>query len=370
MIRKALLFIFLLPGTVFLAAESLKIGYVGPVSGDLARFGVSQLRAVRDAIDDSGAPFEIELFTEDDQCNPRRAPKAAGSLADRQVNFVIGHVCSGATIQALPVYSENQILCITASATNPEINREGQYPNFFRTVPDDFDQGRAIVQFFKEKRFGHVLLVFEPTAYSESVIGGVRKYANTEGISVDYCRYDSGEASLSFQDGVNVPELTEALDAVVYAGYYPEFPSVYSLLRDSLNFQGPIVGSDGVNDSGLFELPDPGYLNCFAAALPQPSGREAGKLLERYLDKYGEPSGPNYLNAYTAVSILIHLYTENRELLTVPMAEQSESVGRLLKEGVFSTPLGEISFDDRGGIRGYGFRIYEIAGGRFGMLPE
>lgn len=368
--RAFILILFAMKVTVFPAAETLKIGYAGPVAGDLSRFGISQLRAVRDAIDASDSPFEFELFTEDDQCNPRWAPDAAGSLAEKQVNFVIGHVCSGATIQALPVYSENNILCITASATNPEINRDGRYPNFFRTVPDDFDQGRAIIQFLRANRLDRVLLIFEPNSYSKSVIGGVEKYADQAGISVDYCRYDTGDSSLSFLEGANVPELFEVLDAAVYAGYYPEFPSVYSILRNSLNFQGPIVGSDGINDSGLFELPDPGYLKCYAAALPQASGPEAAELFQRYFEKYGEPFGPNYLNAYTAVSVMIRLYNGNRELLSLPMSEQMETVGRMLKDRTFQTSLGDISFDEQGGIQGYGFRIYEIIGNRFEMLPD
>ncbi len=78
----------------------------------------------------------------DDQCKPEIATNAATKLVSQGVDVVIGHVCSGATKAALGIYKEANIIAVSPSATNPPLTQSGEYPNFFRTIAPDDDQGK------------------------------------------------------------------------------------------------------------------------------------------------------------------------------------------------------------------------------------
>ena len=72
------------------------------------------------------------------------AANTAAKLVSDGVVAVIGHVCSGATNAALPIYVESDILAISPSATNPDLR---DFPNFFRTIGADDAQGPAQVAY-------------------------------------------------------------------------------------------------------------------------------------------------------------------------------------------------------------------------------
>lgn len=78
----------------------------------------------------------IEIVAVDDQCSPTAAVAAAGELLDANVVAIVGHVCSGATGEALPLYESRGLPVISPSSTNPTLT-DGTYPYFFRTIQPD-----------------------------------------------------------------------------------------------------------------------------------------------------------------------------------------------------------------------------------------
>ena len=112
-------------------AGTIKIGVAGAHSGDLASYGLPTLKAaqlvVRDVNDQGGINgTPLELLIEDDACKPEIAINTATKLVSGGVQAVIGHICSGATRAALPVYRAAKVLVISPSATTPELTRGGE----------------------------------------------------------------------------------------------------------------------------------------------------------------------------------------------------------------------------------------------------
>jgi branched-chain amino acid transport system substrate-binding protein len=125
------------------AAEPIRLGVAGPLSGDLASYGAPALRAVRLVVQDinvSGGVLHrpIEILEQDDRCSAELAEQAARNLTAQGVHGVVGHICTSATKAALGIYREAGIVAISPAATNPALTENAKFPNFFRTIaPDD-----------------------------------------------------------------------------------------------------------------------------------------------------------------------------------------------------------------------------------------
>ncbi|MGO4468256.1 ABC transporter substrate-binding protein, partial [Pseudoduganella sp. RAF53_2] len=81
------------------AQEVVKIGYVGPLSGQSAHLGTDTGNGAQMAVDDlnakgfkiNGKAVKFVLLSEDDAGEPKQATSAAQKLVDSKVNGVIGH---------------------------------------------------------------------------------------------------------------------------------------------------------------------------------------------------------------------------------------------------------------------------------------
>jgi len=135
-----------------MAGDTIKIGVAGAHSGDLASYGLPTVNAAKLVVDEVNAKGgingkKVELLIEDDVCKPEVSTNTATKLVSQKADVVIGHICSGATKSALPIYKEAGIVLISPSATSPELTLSGQYPNFFRTIGHDNKQALPIADF-------------------------------------------------------------------------------------------------------------------------------------------------------------------------------------------------------------------------------
>ena len=104
--------------------NSIKIALAGPASGPLAQYGQIQNTAAQLAIEDinnaggiNGQQLKAVIY--DDACDPKQAISVAKKIANDNIQFVVGHVCSGATQAASKIYEAEGILMITSSASRP-----------------------------------------------------------------------------------------------------------------------------------------------------------------------------------------------------------------------------------------------------------
>ena len=135
-----------------MAADTIKLGVAGAHSGDLASYGLPSVNAAKLVVADINAKGgidgkQVELLVEDDVCKPEVATNTATKLVSDGVDVVLGHICSGATKAALPIYNSAKVVVMSPSATNPGLTQSGDYPNFFRTIASDDAQARTEVDF-------------------------------------------------------------------------------------------------------------------------------------------------------------------------------------------------------------------------------
>jgi len=171
------------------AQDVVKIGHVGPTSGQIAHLGKDNENGARMAIDElnakgvwiGGKKVKLELLAEDDGADPKQGTAAAQKLVDSKVQGVIGHLNSGTSIPASKIYSDAGIPQISPSATNPKFTRQG-FKTTFRVVADDVHLGGTLGKYaVKELKGKSIAVIDDRTAYGQGVADEFEKGVKAAG---------------------------------------------------------------------------------------------------------------------------------------------------------------------------------------------
>jgi branched-chain amino acid transport system substrate-binding protein len=133
----------------FLPGEDIKIGFGGPMTGTNAIWGIDLSHAEQIAITDGGnvQGWNFALSVQDDFGTQAGGATAATILAaDPKVVAIAGHIFSGPTLGAIPVYESAGIPMLSPSATNSSLTQMGSKV-FNRVVYADAIEGQASAQF-------------------------------------------------------------------------------------------------------------------------------------------------------------------------------------------------------------------------------
>jgi len=92
----------------------------------------------------------LELVVRDDYADPDSAVFIAGDLYDSDVSAVVGHLFSGTTLAAAPVYNggDNPVAAISPSSSSPEVSSAGDHT--FRVCPSDLAHGAVLAEWVRE----------------------------------------------------------------------------------------------------------------------------------------------------------------------------------------------------------------------------
>ena len=168
----------LLPGCDSVPS-TIKIGVAQPLTGNLAALGQDLLNGVNLAVEElnkegfkvNGKTVTFEVIAVDDRANAETGKEVAKQLVDAGVVAVIGHLNSGVSIAAAPIYAEKHIAQMAIS-TNPKFTALG-FDTTFRLVANDTLQAKAIGSFsasqFKATKYA---LLDDGTPYGKDLAAG------------------------------------------------------------------------------------------------------------------------------------------------------------------------------------------------------
>jgi branched-chain amino acid transport system substrate-binding protein len=134
--------------------EPIKIGWIGPLTGDASSLGESARAAVALAVEEintSGGVDDrmLEVIYEDGKCSGAAANNAAQKLINTDgVEVIIGGLCSAETSAFVPLSETSETPTISACSSAPALTQAGDY--FFRVYPSDSFQGVFAAEYIKE----------------------------------------------------------------------------------------------------------------------------------------------------------------------------------------------------------------------------
>lgn len=149
---------------------TIKIGYIGPLTGDAASYGVDTLNAVKMKVEEINSAGgiggrQIELIAEDGRCAGADAAGAAQKLVNMDtVVAIIGGQCSGETLAAAPIAEAGKVVMISPISSSPDVTKAGDY--VFRDYPSDALKTKAMAQYFAENKITKIAAISENTDFA------------------------------------------------------------------------------------------------------------------------------------------------------------------------------------------------------------
>ena len=135
----------------------------------------------------------VALVAADDACSTEQAAVAAQQLVDTGVGFVVGHMCSHASLIAAGVYEAAGILMLSADSTHPRLTEEGRR-NVFRLIGRDDRQGRMAGDFLVDRwPGGRIAIVHDGSTYGQGLAAQTRFRLRERGVvEALYAYYEPG----------------------------------------------------------------------------------------------------------------------------------------------------------------------------------
>jgi len=291
-------------------AENIRIGVASPYTGNLAAYGDNikagvnlKLKEINDAGGINGQ--KVELVWGDDLCQPKDAGTVASKFAaDKSIVAVIGHLCSSATLAAMPIYVRKGLPTISPTSTNPTIGDVGMGWFFRNCYTDDF-QGKYLALHVVPNllRKNKVAIFYENNDYAIGLKNSFLAGAKSAGVTVTGAEaYMAGTTDFT-------PQLTKLLrdkpEAIFLCGYHPEGALIAGQGR-KLGFTGPLFGADGIDNEDYIKIggkaAENTYLTVpFLAASAGPAGKDFAKRFKKAYDRDVDWMSAN---AYDCLGIL------------------------------------------------------------------
>jgi len=346
-----------------MAADSIKIGVAGAHSGDLASYGLPTVKAAELVINDVNAKggingTKVELLVEDDVCKPEVATNTATKLVSEGVNVVIGHICSGATKAALPIYKGANVIVMSPSATNPELTQSGEYPNFYRTIASDDAQARTEVDFAIGKLgLKKIAVIHDKGDYGKGLAEFAKKFIEQSG-KADVVLFEGVTPGAVDYSAVVQKIKRSGADGVIFGGYHPEASKIVGQMRKK-RMKTVFISDDGVKDDTFIKVAGKNAEGVYATGPADVSSNPITKeYREKHMKVYGSEPGAFFDNAVAAALALTNA-------LAKAGSTDSAAIAKVLHTDDVATPFGNIHFDEKGDATGVGFSMYQVRNGQY-----
>jgi len=322
------------------AADTLKLALVTPVNGPLAQHGEMQTVGLHMAvaqINQAGGVNgkQLEAVVYDDACDPKQAVAIANKVVNDGIRFVVGHLCSSATMVAASVYDDEQVLLVTAASTHPDITRQG-YPLVFRTIGLDSMQAPVAAAYIADKVKPRVIAVLhDKQQYGEGLATSVKRSLESRGMTVDLF------------EGINAGDRD-------YSTMITKLKQIGVDWRQSAQqgLNARWVSTETVGNKELSAIAGPA-VESLVVTMPRPFDEDPKNqpLVQAFKAKNQDPSGLFVLTTYAAVQVIA-------EGIQKTGAENPQAVAKALHENTFDTPIGMLAWDERGDLKEFNFIPY------------
>jgi branched-chain amino acid transport system substrate-binding protein len=339
------------------ASADVTIAVAGPMTGDLASFGEQLRRGAEMAIADINAAGgvngeQIKLEIGDDQCDPKQAVQVANDLVKKGVVFVAGHFCSGSSIPASEIYSEEGILQMTPASTNPKFTDDPAakgIKTIFRSCGRDDKQG-SFAGPWMAKTYGgkNVAILDDKSPYGQGLANETQKNMEASGLKTalrdTYTQKEKDFSAL-------ITKLKDAkIDAVYIGGYHNDVGLMVRQARDQ-GYKADFISADALNTAEFWSISGPaGEGVRYSDGASAVNLDSAKAVVEKFRAGNYEPEGYT-LNSYAAIQAWA-------AAAAIAGSTEGEKVAEALHGNKIPSVLGELQWDDKGDLTEVNYAWY------------
>jgi len=294
---------------IFKPGSTLTIGMGAPMTGDNASFGKDISQAAKIAVTDAGQfqGFSFALDAEDDGGSAEGGAAVANKfVADPSVVAIEGHIFSGATQAAIPIYEAAGFPMMSPSATNPALTTTGSKV-FNRDVFTDAAQGKfAAAYLFNKLGVKNLAIMHDGQAYGQGLAQVVNdQFKALGGTVVAFEAITPGQSDYSAPLADIASKKPQAL---FYGGYTAEAVVIVNQMKQAGLTGVTFFGDDGTFGQDFLDRTAANGEGAYSTSLIPPASDAKTKFDAAYLAAYGQPAGklsPYSWTAYDAMAVLI-----------------------------------------------------------------
>ncbi len=292
--------------------DKIKVAVLAPLSGPVPTFGVSTRDGALLAIEEWNAKGgvlgkQIEAVVADSQCTADPAVNAANKVIDQDgVKYIVGEVCSKASIPVSEIAEAKGVVQISPTSTNPAVTvdpntgKTKQY--IFRACFIDPFQGLVMAKFALGQGKKTAFIMFDKG--NDYVLGLAEAFEKsfTEGGGTIV-----GKEAYTGQDTDFSAILTKVADSKAEVLFLPDYYNIVNLVGAQAKERGVtavMMGGDGWDSSDLdLAAADGGFFsNHYSAEDTRPIVQD---FVKRYEAKYGSKPDALATLAYDATNLLL-----------------------------------------------------------------
>jgi branched-chain amino acid transport system substrate-binding protein len=345
--------------------DTIKIGVAQPLSGPLGALGQDLLNGVNLAVAElnkggytvDGKRVTLEVVAVDDKADAATGKAVAQQLVDAGVVAVIGHLNSGVSIEAAPIYAAKDIAQIAIS-TNPKFTQLG-FSTTFRLVANDNLQARAIGSFAASQLgAARYAALDDGTPYGKGLADGAAEQLKAEKKEV-VVRKSFDDKTTAFD--ALAGEL-KAAKVEVIVSTLNDFQALALLeaLRKVDHTKVSLLGGDTIKTTDMTKAM--GMIDGVYATSPVLEAKEfsTGKpFLEKYIEAYKKP--PAYGGHYTYDST----YVLSAAIQKAKSADPKDVTKAMHAINGYAPVIGTMTWDDKGEQRYGAVGVYELRAGNW-----
>ena len=342
----------------------IKIGHVGPTSGQIAHLGKDNENGAKLAVEEAnakgimvdGKKAKFELLTEDDAADGKQATQVAQKLMDAKVVGVVGHLNSGTSIPASAIYNQAGVAQISPSATNPKLTNQG-FKGVFRMVANDVAQGTAIGNYAAAKLGKKIAIIDDKTAYGVGLADETEKAVKAAGGAVVIREALANEKEQDFK-GVLTKVKAKNPDVIMFGGMDAQAGPMLKQMK-ALGIKAKFISGDGAQSAELIKLGGDAAEGSYAttAGLPKEKMPQGAAFYDKFKAKFNADVQVYAPFTYDATNVLIAAI---QKAGTDP-AKIIDAIKATSMDGV----TGKIAFDDKGDIKDGAVTVFQVKGGKW-----
>lgn len=228
---------------------TLKIGGIGPTTGDAAVYGLAVKNAAQLAVDEINAAggvngMMLELNFQDDESDAEKAVNAYNTLKDWNMQVLVGTVTSTPCIAVAEKSAADNLFQLTPSGSAVEcIANE----NVFRVCFSDPNQGKASAQYIGENSLASkVAVIYDSSSvYSSGIYETFAAEAANQNIEIVAAEAFTADSNKDF-----TVQLQKAKDSGAELLFLPIYYNEASLIlaqAKTIGFAPTFFGCDGLD---------------------------------------------------------------------------------------------------------------------------
>lgn len=232
---------------------TIRIGGIGPLTGDLAQYGTATRWGAQVAVDEInalGGKIKLEYKFEDDTGSADSGVSAYNKLRDWNVDVIYGCTTTGSSVAVASETYADRYFQLTPSASSPDVTDGND--NVFQMCFTDPGQGVAAATYVKEHSLGTKLGVIynNGSAYSTGIAEAFIATAKELGMEVVAAETFPSDDTTDYNVQVNACKSAGA-DLVFLPIYYTPASLILAQARQS-GYSPVFFGADGMD--GMLEM--------------------------------------------------------------------------------------------------------------------